>query len=77
MVNDLRSGKLRLLLRDSSMELGIDVGDIDQFFQVGCPAPYPALMQSAGAGMGIIRTGPSVKYIFTRAPAEGPTATNR
>jgi ATP-dependent Lhr-like helicase len=35
--HDLRSGTLRLLCATSSMELGIDVGEIDRVFQIGCP----------------------------------------
>ena len=34
---DLRAGRLRLLCATSSMELGIDVGDIDMFIQIVCP----------------------------------------
>ena len=68
--NDLRSGKLRLLCATSSMELGIDVGDIDQVFQVGCPRSISSTMQRLGrAGHNPNRT--SVMYIFTRNPAEG------
>ena len=65
--NELRSGSLRLLCATSSMELGIDVGDIDQVFQVGCPRSISSTMQRLGrAGHNPNRT--SVMYIFTRTP---------
>ncbi len=68
--NELRSGRLRLLCATSSMELGIDVGDIDQVFQVGCPRSISSTMQRLGrAGHNPNRT--SVMYIFTRVPLEG------
>jgi ATP-dependent Lhr-like helicase len=67
---DLRSGDLRLLCATSSMELGIDVGDIDQVFQIGCPYSISSTMQRLGrAGHNPGRT--SVMYIFPRAPGEG------
>ncbi|MFT4005197.1 MAG: helicase-related protein, partial [Lacrimispora sp.] len=62
---DLRSGNLRLLCATSSMELGIDVGDIDQVFQVGCPRSISSTMQRLGrAGHNPNRT--SVMYMFPR-----------
>ena len=44
----LRSGSLRLLCATSSMELGIDVGDIDQVLQIGCPRTISSTMQRLG-----------------------------
>lgn len=68
--NDLRSGKLRLLCATSSMELGIDVGDIDQVFQIGCPRTISSTMQRLGrAGHNPNRT--SIMYLFPREPSEG------
>ena len=52
----LRDGKLRLLCATSSMELGIDVGEIDQVLQVGCPRTIPGLCRDWD-GRGIIREG--------------------
>jgi ATP-dependent Lhr-like helicase len=67
--NALRAGALRLLCATSSMELGIDVGEIDLVFQVGCPRSISGAMQRLGrAGHKPGRT--SVMAIFTRAPAE-------
>ena len=45
---DLRAGRLRLLCATSSMELGIDVGEIDQVLQVGCPRTISGTMQRLG-----------------------------
>lgn len=66
---ELRGGRLRLLCATSSMELGIDVGDIDQVFQVGCPRSISSTMQRLGrAGHNPNRV--SVMHIFPRAAAE-------
>ena len=46
--NDLRSGNLRLLCATSSMELGIDVGEIDRVLQVACPLSISSVMQRLG-----------------------------
>ena len=44
----LRSGKLRLLCATSSMELGIDVGEIDLVLQIGCPLSVSSALQRMG-----------------------------
>ena len=65
----LREGKLRLLCATSSMELGIDVGEIDQVLQVGCPHTVSGTMQRLGrAGHNPSRT--SVMYLFPRTAPE-------
>lgn len=65
----LREGRLRLLCATSSMELGIDVGDLDRVLQVGCPHTISGTMQRLGrAGHNPSRT--SVMYLFPRAAAE-------
>ncbi len=65
----LRGGSLRLLCATSSMELGIDVGDVDQVFQIGTPRSISSTMQRLGrAGHNPNRT--SVMHIFPRAAAE-------
>ena len=65
----LRDGSLRLLCATSSMELGIDVGEIDQVLQVGCPRTISGTMQRLGrAGHNPGRV--SVMYLFPRTAAE-------
>ena len=65
----LREGRLRLLCATSSMELGIDVGEIGQVLQVGCPRTVSGTMQRLGrAGHNPDRT--SVMYLFPRTAAE-------
>ncbi len=65
----LREGRLRLLCATSSMELGIDVGEIDQVLQIGCPRTISGTMQRLGrAGHNPFRT--SVMYLFPRTAAE-------
>lgn len=66
----LRQGKLRLLCATSSMELGIDVGEIDQVFQVGCPRSISGTMQRLGRS-GHNPNRVSVMRIFARASSEG------
>ncbi len=66
----LRAGSLRLLCATSSMELGIDVGEIDQVFQIGCPRTISSTMQRLGrAGHNPNRV--STMHIFPRTPLEG------
>ena len=65
----LRDGGLRLLCATSSMELGIDVGEIDQVLQVGCPRTISGTMQRLGrAGHNPGRV--SVMYFYPRTAAE-------
>lgn len=68
--DDLRSGRLKILCATSSMELGIDVGDIDQVVQVGCPRTISGTMQRLGrAGHNPGRV--SVMNMFPRTSSEG------
>jgi len=46
--HDLRAGRLRLLCATSSMELGIDMGEIDLVLQVACPNSIASVMQRLG-----------------------------
>ncbi len=66
----LRNGELRLLCATSSMELGIDVGEIDQVLQIGCPHSISSAMQRLGrAGHNPNRV--SVMHMFPRTVSEG------
>lgn len=67
--DSLRKGNLRLLCATSSMELGIDVGDIDQVLQIGCPRTISSTMQRLGrAGHNPGRV--SVMYMYPRTASE-------
>ena len=66
---DLKQGRLRLLIATSSMELGIDVGEIDQVFQVGLPRTISGTMQRLGRA-GHSPTKTSVMQIFPRTSEE-------
>lgn len=66
----LRDGELKLLVATSSMELGIDVGDIDMVFQIGCPRSIASTLQRLGrAGHNPGRT--SIMHILPRFASEG------
>ena len=66
----LRSGRLRLLCATSSMQLGIDVGEVDLVLQIGCPLTVSGALQRMGrAGHNPGRV--SVMHIFPRTAAEG------
>ena len=66
----LRSGELRLLCATSSMELGIDVGEIDKVLQIGAPKSVSSVLQRLGrAGHNPGRV--SVMHIFPKTAADG------
>jgi len=67
---NLRNGTLRLLCATSSMELGIDVGEIDLVLQIACPRTVSGTMQRLGrAGHNPGRT--SYMYMYPRTAPEG------
>lgn len=66
---ELRDGRLRLLCATSSMELGIDVGDVELVLQIGCPRTVSSTMQRLGrAGHRPEKT--SVMYMYPRTALE-------
>ncbi|MDR1439179.1 MAG: DEAD/DEAH box helicase, partial [Clostridiales bacterium] len=65
----IREGRLRMLCATSSMELGIDVGEIDAVMQIGCPMSISSAMQRVGrAGHNPGRV--SVMRMFPRTAQE-------
>ena len=64
----LREGELKILCCTSSMELGIDVGDIDLVLQIGAPRSIAGELQRAGrAGHGPGRVSSLLIYPKTGA----------
>lgn len=66
---DLKNGRIRVLIATSSMELGIDVGDIDQIFQVGNPRTISDTMQRLGCAGHHLRVK-GIMQIFPRTAEE-------
>ena len=66
---ELRDGSLRLLCATSSMELGIDVGDVELVLQIGCPRTVSSTMQRLGRA-GHRPNEVSVMYMYPRTALE-------
>ena len=63
----LKNGQLRALVATASLELGIDVGDVDLVIQVGVPASIATFLQRVGrAGHGVGRIPRGRLFPLTR-----------
>jgi ATP-dependent Lhr-like helicase len=63
----LKAGELRALVATASLELGIDVGDVDLAIQVGTPRSIAAFLQRVGrSGHGVGRTPKGRLFPLTR-----------
>jgi len=63
----LKAGRLRVLVATGSLELGIDVGDVDLAVQVGTPRSIAAFLQRVGrSGHGVGRTPKGRLFPLTR-----------
>ncbi|MFN0006856.1 MAG: DEAD/DEAH box helicase [Planctomycetota bacterium] len=63
----LKAGKLRALVATASLELGIDVGDVDLAIQIGTPRSIAAFLQRVGrSGHGVGRTPKGRLFPLTR-----------
>ena len=55
--NRLKTGQLKVLVATASLELGIDIGDVDLVCQIGSPGSISTFLQRVGrSGHGINRT---------------------
>jgi len=63
----LKAGKLAVLVATASLELGIDIGDVDLVVQIGTPRSIAALLQRVGrAGHGVGRVPKGRLFPLTR-----------
>lgn len=63
----LKRGELKLLVATASLELGIDIGEVDLVVQLGVPRSIAALLQRVGrSGHGVGRIPVGVLFPLTR-----------
>lgn len=63
----LKRGELKLLVATASLELGIDIGEVDLVVQLGVPRSIASLLQRVGrSGHGVGRTPVGVLFPLTR-----------
>ncbi len=55
---NLKSGKLSVIVASASLELGIDVGDVDLVLHIGCPRNIGSLIQRVGRSGHVIGKTP-------------------
>ncbi|MCX7552697.1 DEAD/DEAH box helicase [Marinicella sp. S1101] len=62
----LKAGQLKAIVATASLELGIDIGDVDLVCQLGSPGSIQALLQRVGrSGHGVNRTPKGLIYPLT------------
>ncbi len=63
---DLKAGKLKAIVATASLELGIDIGEVDLVCQLGSPGSIQAFLQRVGrSGHGVNRTPKGMIYPLT------------
>lgn len=63
---DLKAGKLKAIVATASLELGIDIGDVDLVCQLGSPGSIQAFLQRVGrSGHGVNRTPKGLIFPLT------------
>ncbi len=65
--DQLKRGELKVLIATASLEMGIDVGFVDQVVQMGSPRQISAFLQRIGrSGHGIGKTARGICYALTQ-----------
>jgi ATP-dependent Lhr-like helicase len=71
----LKRGELRVLVATASLELGIDIGDVDLTVQLGTTRSIAAFLQRVGrSGHGVGRTPKGIVFPMTREELEESVA---